>query len=115
MSNLLVPFYVGETSWPINSGIKEHKTSTMKSDSKLAISDHTSNCPNHNIDWENVKILSNNLKYSLLDKKKWIMPEVMTVLFFDLIHAIHYLFSVSRNKILNTWSINVIDKPRFLV
>ncbi|XP_071104321.1 uncharacterized protein [Haliotis cracherodii] len=53
--------YVRETSRPINTKIKEHKTSTIESDSKSAISDHISNCPYHNINLDNVKILSNNL------------------------------------------------------
>ncbi|XP_071114692.1 uncharacterized protein [Haliotis cracherodii] len=53
--------HVGETPRPINTRIKVHKTSTIKSDSKSAILDHISNCPNHNINWDNVQILSNNL------------------------------------------------------
>ncbi|XP_071092696.1 uncharacterized protein [Haliotis cracherodii] len=51
---------VGETSRPINTRIKEQKTSTIKSDSKSAISDHIINCPNHIINWDNVQILANN-------------------------------------------------------
>ncbi|XP_071105442.1 uncharacterized protein [Haliotis cracherodii] len=45
--------YVGETFRPINTRMKEHKTSTIKSNSTSAISDHISNCPNHNINWDN--------------------------------------------------------------
>ncbi|XP_071083939.1 uncharacterized protein [Haliotis cracherodii] len=53
--------YTGKTSRPINTRMKEHKTSTIKSDSKSAIPHHISKCPNHNINFDDVKILSNNL------------------------------------------------------
>ncbi|XP_071080809.1 uncharacterized protein [Haliotis cracherodii] len=53
--------YVGETSRQINTRIIERKTSTIISDSKSAISDHISYCSNHNINWDNVQIISNNL------------------------------------------------------
>ncbi|XP_067660246.1 uncharacterized protein [Haliotis asinina] len=50
--------YVGETSRPINIRIKEHLSSTTKSDRKSAISDHIIKCPNHSIIWDSVEILS---------------------------------------------------------
>ncbi|XP_071116412.1 uncharacterized protein [Haliotis cracherodii] len=52
--------YVGETSRPLPIRIKEHKTSVHKKDSKSALSDHTRTHPDHNIQWNNIKILANN-------------------------------------------------------
>ncbi|XP_048238086.1 uncharacterized protein LOC125372369 [Haliotis rufescens] len=52
--------YVGETSRPLPIRIKEHKTSVQKNDSKSTISDHTQTHPDHNIQWNNIKILANN-------------------------------------------------------
>ncbi|XP_067687080.1 uncharacterized protein [Haliotis asinina] len=54
--------YVGETSRPINIRIKEHLSSTTKSDRKSAISNHIIKCPNHSIIWGSVEILSKNHK-----------------------------------------------------
>ena len=52
--------YVGETSRPLPLRIKEHQSSVQKNDSKSAISDHAQAHPNHNIQWNNIKILERN-------------------------------------------------------
>ncbi|XP_046583490.1 uncharacterized protein LOC124290731 [Haliotis rubra] len=52
--------YIGETSRPVNTRIKEHQTSTIKSDQKSAISDHIATHPNHQINWTDFTILATN-------------------------------------------------------
>ncbi|XP_046571704.1 uncharacterized protein LOC124279870 [Haliotis rubra] len=52
--------YIGETSRPVNTRIKEHQISTIKSDQKSAISDHIATHPNHQINWTDFTILVRN-------------------------------------------------------
>ena len=52
--------YIGETSRPISTRIKEHKTSTEKSDNKSAISDHILAHPHHKIQWTETTLLARN-------------------------------------------------------
>ena len=52
--------YIGETMRPINTRVREHKSSKEKSDNKSAISDHIQANPNHNIQWTDVTILARN-------------------------------------------------------
>ncbi|XP_067660298.1 uncharacterized protein [Haliotis asinina] len=52
--------YIGETSRPIKTRVKEHRTSVTNSDSKSAISDHIKKTPNHQIEWSDITILANN-------------------------------------------------------
>ena len=52
--------YVGETSRPINTRIKEHKTSTRKQDLRSAISEHLQQNPEHTILWDSVKSICVN-------------------------------------------------------
>ncbi|XP_067650992.1 uncharacterized protein [Haliotis asinina] len=52
--------YIGETSRPIKTQVKEHRTSVTNSDSKSAISDHIKENPNHQIEWSDITILANN-------------------------------------------------------
>ena len=50
--------YIGETSRPVNTRIKEHQTSTTKLDNKSAISEHIQANPNHQIKWTDFTILA---------------------------------------------------------
>ncbi|XP_067650900.1 uncharacterized protein [Haliotis asinina] len=52
--------YIGETSRPIDTRIKEHQKSTIKSDQKSAVSDHIAAHPDHQIYWTDYTILSKN-------------------------------------------------------
>ncbi|XP_071114892.1 uncharacterized protein [Haliotis cracherodii] len=52
--------YIGETLRPLNTRLKEHRTSVNKPDKKSAISEHILKNENHNIMWEATKVLSTN-------------------------------------------------------
>ncbi|XP_067660266.1 uncharacterized protein [Haliotis asinina] len=52
--------YIGETSRPVDTRIKEHQKSTIKSDQKSAVSDHIAAHPDHQINWTDYTILSKN-------------------------------------------------------
>ncbi|XP_067658286.1 uncharacterized protein [Haliotis asinina] len=52
--------YIGGTSRPINTRVKEHQASTNKSDNKSAISEHIQSNPNHQINWTEYTLLSTN-------------------------------------------------------
>ncbi|XP_048252602.1 uncharacterized protein LOC125380886 [Haliotis rufescens] len=43
--------YIGETSRPLKTRIKEHQSSVTKDDSKSALSDHIRDNPSHSIQW----------------------------------------------------------------
>ncbi|XP_046576119.1 uncharacterized protein LOC124284105 [Haliotis rubra] len=55
--------YIGETSRPIATRIKEHKTSVEKSDMKSALSEHLIKNPDHHISWQQTKILHTNINH----------------------------------------------------
>ncbi|XP_067654475.1 uncharacterized protein [Haliotis asinina] len=52
--------YIGETSRPVDTRIKEHQKSTINSDQKSAVSGHIAAHLDHQINWTDYTILSKN-------------------------------------------------------
>ena len=53
--------YIGETGRPVETRLKEHKTSIKNSDMKSTLSEHLINKPNHSINWHETEILAVNI------------------------------------------------------
>ena len=54
--------YIGETSRPLQSRVKEQQSSVLKRDLKSAISEHIEANPNHKILWHDIKTLEIRLQ-----------------------------------------------------